>query len=601
MLYRFWISALLLFAGYPVLFSATFSPDRILSEPPPRRVKIASQPTLPGFAEGRLTLEIVVAPDAVPVVRFAAAELGYYLKRVLGVDIPLAAEPDSELTSLVLGDTPWSRAAGLTIEELPLDGFYIKNRGNSIYLGGIDDPELDPGTNGSSNLHFAHGTITATYDFLERFLGIRFYFPGDTGTHFPQLKNLAFPEMDIFDRPDLPRRFFDLPAGLQFPDVHLLPGDLARYQLQLRNSAFQVPDQGGMDSLAIARRWANQNPEILGADESGKRPTASEQLDPSRFCFASEFLRNNLYQDAEAFLTGKAASIRGLDIWNPTAFQPGFFNLSLPANVQNCYCAQCQIFYLDHQESERFWAFIAEVAGKLQQKRVPGYLTLCSNGQYAQLPQIALPDNILIAVPAENPWFEGSLRPTRLAEQLAFWKKSLKRKPWLAVNLGTGLQPSFLPAVTPISIGNFISRSRQTISGAYFRTQCVWGPSLYLNYYIAAKCCWDTSLKPAQVLQEHHQLMFGQGAPAISKFFAISEKLWIETLKAENAMPPGQKAGENLWRSIYSPAQIEQLQNCFAEAESATDNSPQHQKKVAYFKNVFLAPLETATEKAPQF
>ena len=586
--------ALLLFAGYQLLFSETFSPDRILSEPPPRRVQIASQPTLSAFAEGHLTLEIVVSPDAVPVLRFAAAELGYYLKTALGVEIPVVAEPDPDLTSLVLGDTLWSRASGISVEEMPLDGFFIKSRGTSIYLCGIDDPEVDPVKSGRDNLNYAHGTVTAVYDFLERFLAIRFYFPGEQGAIVPRLSNLAFPEMDIFDRPDLPRRSFAWPADLQFPEANIQPGDLTRFQLQLRNSAFQVPDQSGMESLDIARRWAGQHPEILGADESGQRQKPSEQPNAKRLCLASEFLHQALYLDVEAFLTGKTASARGLDAWDAAAFHPGFFNLSLPENAQNCYCSQCQRYYQSHPESERFWTLISEIALQLQQKGVPGYLTFCSNGLYAQLPQIALPGNVLIAVATENPWFQNGNRPVRLEEQLAFWKKTLKRKPWLAIHLSSALQPSFLPAITPAAIGNFICRSSPAISGAHFRTQYTSGTALSLNYYIAAKCSWNTSLKAEQLLQEHHRLMFGPGAPAMSQFFASSEKLWLALLKAESALPPGQKSRENLWRVIYSPVQIEQFRTCFAEAETATENSPEYRSKVAYFRKAFLAPLEAA-------
>ena len=579
--------ALLLFVGCPLLFSATFSPDRILSEPPPRRIKIGSKPALPAFADGRLTLEIVVARDAVPVVRFAALELGRYLKRALGIEVPTVSEPDPVLTSLVLGDTAWSSAAGISIEEMPLDGFFIKSYGTSIYLGGIDDPDFDPANSDSDLLYHAHGTVTAVYDFLERFLGVRFYFPGETGTLVPPLDKLAFPEIDIVDRPDLPRRSFAWSASLQFP-----PGDLARYQLHLRSSTFPVPDQDGMESLAIAKRWAAKYPDILGADDSGRRQNSSEHQVRPRFCFASEFLCNNLYLDAEAFLTGKPASSRGLDAWNPTAFQPGFFNLSLPANAQNCYCEKCQRFYQNRKESERFWNVIAEIARKLQQNRIPGYLTLCDSGQYSRLPQITLPDNVLVAIPVDNPWLLNSFRPVRLDEQLAFWRKTLKRKPWLSVNISLGMQPSFLPAVMPVAIGNFICRNSPAISGAHFRTQS----ALCLNYYIAAKCAWNTSLKAEQLMQEHHQFMFGAAAPAMRKVFDTCEKLCLATLNAENALPPAQKSRENLWSSIYTPAQIEYLKNCFAEAEAATENTPEYRGKVNYFRNALLSPLEAGAK-----
>ena len=597
MRFQFLFIGLFLFFGCALLFPAAFSPDRILSDPPARWVRIASESSLPGYENGKLFLEIVIAEKAAPTLSFAAAELGRYLKLALGMDIPITAVPTVGRTSLVLGDNQWSRAAGLTVAEMPLDGFFLKSQGSCIFLGGIDDSAADPSNPGNGDLFFPHGTLTAVYDFLERFLGARFYFPGEMGTIIPQIASLSFPEMEILERPDLPGRIFAIPANLQFPEQVLNAEERIRYHFQLRNAAFRIPEKGGLASLALPQRWAASHPEILRADESGQRILPIAPPEKANFCFSSQFLRDKLCQDAEAFLTGQAASTRGLENWNPAAFQTGFFNLSPADGVPPCYCSHCQIFYQSHPESERFWTFIAEVASTLQKKGIPGYLTLCSDGQYANLPQIPLPGNVLIAVTAINPWFENNVRPARIEEQLVFWKKTMKRQALLSASISRACDaPDFLPAIVPESIGNYFSRNRNFLSGVYLYVQESYGPSLYLNYYLAAKCTWNTALKAEQILQEHHLLMFGPGAPAMSKFFSDSEKLWLNLLQAESTLPRGRKAAENLWCSIYTPTQIEQFRNYFKEAETAAVHSPAYRKRIAYFRQCFLDPLEKAME-----
>ena len=54
--------------------------------------------------------EVVVAPDAPPTVRFAAAEMTNYLSRVLGHAIPIIPAPTEGRYAIILGTNAWPKA-----------------------------------------------------------------------------------------------------------------------------------------------------------------------------------------------------------------------------------------------------------------------------------------------------------------------------------------------------------------------------------------------------------------------------------------------------------------------------------------------------------
>ena len=87
--------------------------------------------------------EIVVAPGASPVTRFAAEELRNFLSKTMGADVPLAESPSEGKASLVLGVNEWSKAAGVDPSALPRDGFCIKTAGDRVYISGVDDAKAD--------------------------------------------------------------------------------------------------------------------------------------------------------------------------------------------------------------------------------------------------------------------------------------------------------------------------------------------------------------------------------------------------------------------------------------------------------------------------
>ena len=128
-------------------------------------------------------------------VAMAASELQAYLNKVSGAKLAVVNEPRSPM--ICLGDNAASRAAGLSVEDIPVEGFRIVTKAGNIYILGRDtmDGQRTSGGGGSA------GTRNGTYAFIERFLGVRWLVPGEHGDYVPRSTSITVPETDLVDAP----------------------------------------------------------------------------------------------------------------------------------------------------------------------------------------------------------------------------------------------------------------------------------------------------------------------------------------------------------------------------------------------------------------
>ena len=154
--------------------------------------------------------EVLIAPDAPKATQFAAREMTNFLSQVLGAAVPLATAPNDGKVAIVVGTNGWSSAAGVDPSALKRDGFVIRcvPAERRIYVAGCDDAKFDLvgavahyGPN-SWKLPCECASTFAVYDFLERFAGVRFYFPGEIGTVVPRKAAIKVPAVEVKSEPD---------------------------------------------------------------------------------------------------------------------------------------------------------------------------------------------------------------------------------------------------------------------------------------------------------------------------------------------------------------------------------------------------------------
>ena len=159
--------------------------------------------------EGEARAVIVASTDVPPLARFAARELQAYVKRATAAELPIVADlPADGTASLVVGNGSAARSLGVSADGLPWDGFVCKSCGPHLVILGRDDPTADPESDlpkiaGIHKYKVQMATVFGVYEFLERYLGVRWYLPLDEiGEVVPAHRDLAVPRLDEVVAPD---------------------------------------------------------------------------------------------------------------------------------------------------------------------------------------------------------------------------------------------------------------------------------------------------------------------------------------------------------------------------------------------------------------
>ncbi|MBT7300323.1 MAG: DUF4838 domain-containing protein, partial [Victivallales bacterium] len=504
---------------------------------------------LPLAAGGKALARIVVPPDGdCGVVRFAAQEMQKLLRQCTGADFGIAPQPGKKAVSIVLGDCKAARKAGIDVRDLPRDAFIIRAAGNTIYIAGRDNRTVDPLQalpGGKWANIFERGTLFGVYDFLERFTGTRFYFPGDLGIITPKQPTLSVPTMDIYEAPDFPQRELGI---MTYPLITLkgtqqeLFAEQNHYRYMLRLETKYVPCNHGLSRLGLLKRFGESNPEFFALLKNGKRdndPKLPGRKHLGHLCFSDKGLREVVASDAAAFLSGQPASMTGATnprysrgpMWDPSAFQPGYFNISLtdgfgPALF--CQDPSCQAFYSKGQAAELIWQFTADIARRLKSAGVPGYLTQAAYTVARPIPKVEIPDNVLVQVCVTGPWLERN--PRQRAEMDALvksWTEKLGRKIWLwnYMNKSGSKRIPGAPCNTPRAVASYFKRMAKYTTGAYLTSDSEYAFYQYLNYQVWSKIAWRLDTDVEALLAEHLRLMFGDAAGTMAKYYDELEEI----------------------------------------------------------------------------
>lgn len=566
--------------------------------------------------KGKAMAEIVSASGNSGVCGFAAEELRDIIAAATGVKLDIVKTRSAGKNALILGDSREARELGIDLKSIPRDGFIIRSSGtDTIVIVGNDCDKTDIRKSLSKGIwaqFYERGTLFGVYHFLERFLETRFYFPGEYGTLIPKRDSLAVPGIDIVEAPDFSRRRVSAYSGE-------MPGGLGGKEkseycntnmLRLRAETSYIPNMHSLSRLGLAERFAQSNPEYFALLGNGRRDNdLSLPGHRGHLCYSNSGLRNEIYEDAKAYLTGKPATARnvstkGRPVWDNSAFQPGYFNI-MPqdghAPSSYCRCPECSKYYENGQAGELVWEFVADIAGRLKKDGIPGYVTAMAYGPSKLVPKVSLPDNVIVMVAAVGPWMEGV--PAARDEMdgiIRSWvDKVAPHRIWMwnyADKHGSRNIPG-IPPVTPVSVGSFYSRHAPHICGAFLQTDTDRYMFNYLDWYVFFKLAWNNKTDVGKLLDEHYELMFGKGAPAMKEFFTELEQLWCLKMVGNTMDSPiGPKSivpsETTIWEEIYSAGQIDKFRAMFDKADKLVSGDDGSQARIKFMREQVLQPLE---------
>ena len=601
---------------------------------PPRKILLQTDNVLK-IAENAKNLEIVVAPEALPITVFAAQELQDFLQKVLAADIPIVNQPTPEKISWIIGINEWSCKVGITSRDMVPESFRILRKNKKIYIAGTDGqlvsmtnhPKKRPVSvkkaleDGIWMQYHAHATLFGVYDFLERFAGVRFYFPGKHGTVVPRKKQLELPGIDIFDRPDLQMRIADIyygsgddtknkksNANAKMPLYVTPERNLAAWRYRMSTDTFST--MHGLNKLWFSERFGSQHPEYFSLREDKDRIIDRKKYGvfAPQVCSSSQ-IAEEIFLDAKAALSGLPPSSRGISAiaWHPATIQKNIINLSYNDGMYFCRCTKCLPFYQPQNPkntSTFLWKFQAGIARRLQQEKVPGYVSSLAYTTTLEVPDIPLPDNLVVDLSLNRGAYTFVRSEQNREYQLRLvreWHEKigpdrLYFSSYLG-KLGAQLIPT-LPDFCHRAIGQFYSRLNKYTNIGFMMN----GGSEnyffnYLNRYLFFRMTWDKNCNWENILTEHFQLMFRKSAPILENIYNELEDTWVGNIagkftESNVGSIPVVPSDRDIWQKIYSPEFLQKLSAKFDAAEKTSQDDPEVLERIRFIRRQLLLPMQ---------
>ena len=560
--------------------------------------------------------EVVVEKGASETTRFAAEEMADFLSQALGGTIPLVNRPTEGRASVIVGDSEWSRAEGLEPARHPQDTYLIRATVGRIYVLGKDDPE--PRALRSSlttDYHdFERGSVHGVYAFLEKYAGVRFYFVGPLGTVVPKRASIVVPEISEAVTPDyLIRQYYAGHEAAWFETPTPTPRGAVPEQLnwlRLRLGTKGMPRCHGSRLFRYLDRFRTSHPEYFALKSNGGRHNDPAELHPGHLCYSSD-VREVMYRDVKAALTGRDPSERGLKAWGKNVLGK-MVDIMPEDGLQMCHCKACQAT-IAREAKGRYWATplvwrnTADIAQRLIDEGVEGTITQMAYSDYRGLPDFDLPTNIIVQVAENGPWTIPD--PKRLEAENAeirAWVGKLGHKVWLwnypCKVITNRLKIEGLPPISHHYWGEYYKMQAPYIIGAFAESETERYSFNYLNYYVYSRVCWDTKTDVQAILDEHHRLMFGAGAPEMAKLYDELEEIWVGKMAAnvvETELGPLAvvPSDADIWSKVYSPEVLARLEGHVAAARTKSGEGSLEARRAELIGREYVGSLRAAAKR----
>lgn len=552
-------------------------------------------------------VQIYLGERPSPVVRYAAEVLRDNLARVAGIRARVAVDgerPSIARTVISLGDNAFARASGIRLDGVPRDGYRLATAANRVYILGRDDPSADPAVvpaSGAAN--FERGTLNGVYGFLEDFVGVRFYFPGELGTAFRKKEAIVVPSRNEIVAPVFSDRNLALTGGVFEPEMFQDGEDPKKdvnavafrqyltYRLESRMT------RGNHMGEGIVANMGKSHPEVHGMEFNRARNASS----PRNWgvCYSCGKTWDRFYEETVAKWSSPDS------VPDTRALGADFVDVVPVHGLRPCQCPDCRAHYNDdalpagNGASEVIWGGTAKLAVRLAQA---GFRTqrvrAMAYRPYSRVPVgVEIPDNVDVTLCNSGPWQKASPKLVEILDgYLDAWYEKLGRRK-LALFSQSGKFGCYaapdIPCQTPRAVAEYYAARTDRISGAALQLSADRWIYNYLNRYVFAHIGWKPKLDVEALLAEHDNLMFGAAAPEMAEIERTIEDKWIGGMvryKVTDRLEygPEGKATDGHWKDVYTPEVRERMGAVFSAAEGKLSAGSLELRRVKFFRELYL-------------
>jgi Domain of unknown function (DUF4838)/Carbohydrate family 9 binding domain-like len=509
-------------------------------------------------------------------INLAAKELQLFIYKSTGAKLSIINEKSYKKgTAIFLGNCRILKKYNLQLNKLKKEGFYIASIDNGIVIAGRDSKQISPKGYSYSNCG-ERGTLWGVYEFLERFVGVRWYFPGKYGTSIVKKKDLIITPVFLEDAPVFLKREFQhrsqtsrrLRAGRSTPIKTICHTPKYMHKVYGKN-----------------------HPEYFALK---KNKTRSNALN-----YSSEKLIKQMFHDLKIFYTQGSHLAWGM--WHlPTKKMIPISPLDQPIA---CQCEKCKKLYRKKdgmlgEASNIMGTFLAKFANKAKIQFPDKKVVFVPYQNYTMPPVgISLPDNVVIQLCGMRGIANYKEPQIAKDEQkiLDGWKKLTKNKIhtwhygcWPANNTSAVF---FYPHI----LQKYYKNNRNYIAGTFINTFNDWDRQ-HLNYYIWLKLLWNPNFDVDAAINEYSFRMYGKAAKPIRRIITILtdrwEKIRWKTVPAYHNISPS-----NIHVETFTQTVVNRIKKLLKHAKTLAANDKIVQERIRYIEK----PLNTFFQESELF
>jgi hypothetical protein len=495
--------------------------------------------------DGKAYATIVVGAEASDIERFAAEELQNYIKKSTGATIPIAVEPQAG-TNIYVGRTglpshiQFNQVVYNTLPAFQEEAFVINRRDGDLFILG----------NG------ARGTLYGVYEFLERFIGVRWFFPGTAGEYVPTIAQLELSDIQLEVQPGFEYRSFNLTSPL-WTDV-----DASIWARRNRVNVIREGDAGVAwpGGHAYYRYlppdvYFAQHPEYYSL-VSGQRRSTNAQVETAN----PEAVR--------AFSENVAAALRAqpVPIISISPNDGYGWSESDEARALSAHLGESGDIVTD-----RVFQFANEVAEQLSGEFPDTQLLSLAYVNY-----VSPPKTVKLA-PQVIPWVAHYLPAcythpmsdpqdtanSEFRKYLEGWVGNAQR---VYTYNYTNKWPGWMGLLRPVErvMAEDVKYQHSIgVKGYYGQSGggnwALIGPTIY----VTARLLWDPTLDPDQVLLEYFQFMYAEVASDMVAYHQDLAQVWASANVHANVNPNAEAA------KVFSAADLERLRARLIQARAS--------------------------------
>ena len=559
--------------------------------------------------KGESNYEIIIKANAPRTTTFAANELSQYFKKVTGVDIPVKTVLTAGKKAIYVGSNP--ALAGkpeFNPEKYSKDeAFLISDFDGNIVIMGADC-DINPAGLDAGNF----GILFGTYEFIERFLGVRWYAPGDLGECYKKKELVEADGLPVEQKARCWRRYY-------WPNIFNEATPEDSFLWGRRMKGFGSKSFNPNHSMQDFYFFKDTRPEIFALNADGSRhfgelkgdPVQRKWVEYPHYCFSNPATLKAYEEMIDAYYKKEPLAKE----WKQCHPDDNFIYVVPDDNYRSnpCYCKECQagrnISMGDKGlQSNIVWGFIKKIAEyakeKYPDKKVVG---LAYEGFMLPPKGIELPDNVITHI-CVNPYVIYSGLPEydkQIEETLNGWGRKVKE-----ISVWQYYEPyADFPYIMPAKLFKWYT-SHPNVKACFmelmdtdlrrpnipvnplYKGKSRVGSDLaqvHLNLYFSMKSMWSADYDVNKELNLYYELFFGPSSEPMKEFHQLAISKWenINGVEAQKSAYPT-FSGKDLYEKIYSKDVVDKLSTLFEKAYSMAPEGSIYRKRLDWIKDSYF-------------